>query len=327
MIMNNTNENWLNTCNKTLDLEIDGLKALKSDLNSELRKSVTKVIQLITEIKGRVIVTGLGKSGHVARKIAATLASTGTPALFVHAGEAGHGDLGMITQDDVIIALSWSGETSELAPIIAYSSRFKVPLIAMTSGQDSTLAKAADLILLLPNVKEACPNNLAPTTSAIIQMSMGDILAMTLLEIRGFSPVDYKVFHPGGQLGANLKQVKEIMHVGNSMPISKQGTLIRDAIVQISEKGFGCIGVIEDSGNLIGIITDGDLRRHLSADILHNPVESIMSQAPITVQPEMLVGAALELLNSSGITALYVVEDKKPIGIVHLHDLLRVGAI
>ena len=325
--MNNSNVNWLDTCTKTINLEIEGLKALKSNLNADLGKSVTKVIQLITELKGRVIVTGLGKSGHVAKKIAATLASTGTPAYFVHAGEAGHGDLGMITQDDAIIALSWSGETSELAPIIGYSSRFKVPLIAMTSGHASTLAKAATLVLLLPDVKEACPNNLAPTTSALLQMSMGDILAMTLLEIRGFSPVDYKVFHPGGRLGANLKQVKEIMHVGNSIPLSKQGTLVREAIVQISEKGFGCIGVVNDRDNLIGIITDGDLRRHLTADILHNPVESIMSQAPKTVQPDILVGAALEILNSSGITALYVVEGKKPIGIVHLHDLLRVGAI
>ena len=325
--MSETNLKWLETCNKTIDLEIDGLNALKSELNTDLGKSVTKTINLITQLKGRIIVSGLGKSGHVAKKIAATLASTGTPSLFVHAGEAGHGDLGMITQNDAIIALSWSGETSELAPIIAYSRRFKVPLIAMTSGQKSTLAKAADIVLLLPNVKEACPNNLAPTTSALLQMSMGHILAMTLLEIRGFSPVDYKVFHPGGQLGANLKQVQEIMHVGNSIPISKQGTLIRDAIVQISEKGFGCIGVINERGELIGIITDGDLRRHLTADILHNPVESIMSSSPITVQPEMLVGAALELLNSSGITALYVVEKEVPVGIVHLHDLLRVGAI
>ena len=325
--MSSKNSKFLSICNKTIDLEIEGLNALKTELNSELGNSVAETIQLITELKGRVIVTGLGKSGHVAKKIAATLASTGTPALFVHAGEAGHGDLGMITQEDVIIALSWSGETSELAPIIAYASRFKVPLIAMTSGSSSTLATAADIVLLLPNVKEACPNNLAPTTSALLQMSLGDILAMTLLDIRGFSPVDYKVFHPGGRLGANLKQVREIMHVGNSMPISKLGTLVKDAIVQISEKGFGCIGVVNEGGKLIGIITDGDLRRHLTADILHNPVESIMSDSPITVQPEMLVGAALELLNSSGITALYVVENEKPIGIVHLHDLLRVGAI
>ena len=325
--MSSKNSKFLSICNKTIDLEIEGLNALKTELNSELGNSVAKTIQLITEIKGRVIVTGLGKSGHVAKKIAATLASTGTPALFVHAGEAGHGDLGMITQEDVIIALSWSGETSELAPIIAYASRFKVPLIAMTSGSSSTLAAAANIVLLLPNVKEACPNNLAPTTSALLQMSLGDILAMTLLDIRGFSPVDYKVFHPGGRLGANLKQVREIMHVGNSMPLSKLGTLVKDAIVQISEKGFGCIGVVNEGGKLIGIITDGDLRRHLTADILHNPVESIMSDSPITVQPEMLVGAALELLNSSGITALYVVENEKPIGIVHLHDLLRVGAI
>ena len=325
--MSSKNSKFLSICNKTIDLEIEGLNALKTELNSELGNSVAETIQLITELKGRVIVTGLGKSGHVAKKIAATLASTGTPALFVHAGEAGHGDLGMITQEDVIIALSWSGETSELAPIIAYASRFKVPLIAMTSGSSSTLATAADIVLLLPNVKEACPNNLAPTTSALLQMSLGDILAMTLLDIRGFSPVDYKVFHPGGRLGANLKQVREIMHVGNSMPLSKLGTLVKDAIVQISEKGFGCIGVVNEGGKLIGIITDGDLRRHLTADILHNPVESIMSDSPITVQPEMLVGAALELLNSSGITALYVVENEKPIGIVHLHDLLRVGAI
>lgn len=320
------NNDWLRTFERTLNLEIEGLRNLQVSIDGDLGIAFSKTIELISNLNGRIIVSGVGKSGHVAKKFAATLASTGTPAYFVHANEASHGDLGMITQDDSIIALSWSGETAELASIISYSRRFKVPLIAITSGKDSTLSKAADIIIQLPSAKEACPNGLAPTTSAIMQMALGDALAMALLEARGFSAGDFKVFHPGGRLGANLKQVRDIMHVGESIPIVARGTLVRDAIVLISEKGFGCVGVLDRSEKLVGIITDGDLRRHLNADILNCPVEEIMSSSPISVPPDKLVGAALELVNSSAITTLFVVESDKPVGIVHLHDLLRVGA-
>ncbi|MEP3276074.1 MAG: KpsF/GutQ family sugar-phosphate isomerase [Stappiaceae bacterium] len=316
---------WLQSCARTLDVEIDGLNQLKQALGNGLSGPFCEAIEVIRALKGRLIVTGIGKSGHVAKKIAATLASTGTPAFFVHAGEASHGDLGMITPDDAVIALSWSGETQELASTIAYSRRFRVPLIAMTAGRESALAQAADIVLLVPRITEACPHGLAPTTSTILQMSLGDCLALALLEARGFSAADFKKFHPGGRLGASLQYVRDIMHVGGAVPTAPAGTLVREAIVLISQKGFGCVGILDTAGHLCGIITDGDLRRHLSADILASPVEEIMSASPKTVPPDMLVGAALEIINSSEITALYVVEDKKPVGIVHFHDLLRIG--
>lgn len=316
---------WLQSCERTLDIEIEGLGQLKKALGNGLSGPFCDAIELIRNLKGRLIVTGIGKSGHVAKKIAATLASTGTPAFFVHASEASHGDLGMITPDDAVIALSWSGETQELASTIAYATRFRVPLIALTAGKDSALAKAADIVLLVPRITEACPHGLAPTTSTILQMSLGDCLALALLESRGFSAADFKTFHPGGRLGANLQYVRDIMHTGDAIPIAPLGTLVQEAIVLISEKGFGCVGVVDEAGFLKGIITDGDLRRHLSADILGNPVEDIMSVSPKTVPSDMLVGAALEIINSSEITALYVVEDRKPIGIIHFHDLLRIG--
>lgn len=311
---------------RTLETEIAGLSALRAALKDGLGIPFRQVFDLIRGIKGRVIITGIGKSGHIGTKIAASLASTGTPSFFVHASEASHGDLGMITQDDVVIALSWSGETQELAGIVAYTRRFKVPLIAITSRKDSTLGRAADIVMKLPSVTEACPHGLAPTTSAMLQLAIGDALAVALLEGRGFTAQDFRVFHPGGRLGASLKTARDIMHSGASLPLVHQKTLMSDGIVLITQKGFGTLGVTDDLNQLIGIITDGDLRRHVSSNLLAKTAGEIMTRAPKTVGPETLSASIIELLNSLAITSVFVIQDGRPIGIVHMHDLLRIGA-
>jgi arabinose-5-phosphate isomerase len=268
----------------------------------------------------------MGKSGHIGAKIAATLASTGTPAFFVHPAEASHGDLGMIANEDVIIALSWSGETTELRNIVFYSRRFRVPLIVVTSRAESTLARSSDVALILPRVEEACPHGLAPTTSALIQLALGDALAIALLERRGFTADDFFMFHPGGTLGANLAHVRDVMHTGDRLPLAPLGLGMNEALLLITQKGFGCLGIIDGKGDLCGIITDGDLRRHLSGDIFARRVEDVMTRDPKTITPDALVPSALETMNSAAIMALLVVQDRKPIGIVHMHDLLRIGA-
>jgi len=310
---------------RTLDTERDGVAALAAAMCDGLGASFVTAVETIRNARGRVIVTGMGKSGHVGRKIAATLASTGTPAFFVHAADASHGDLGMITPDDVMLALSWSGETEELKDLINYSRRFRIPLIAVTVSADSTLGKSADVVLALPATREACPHNLAPTTSSLMQLALGDALAIALLESKGFSAMDFGVFHPGGQLGAALKFVRNVMHPGAAVPLIKRGAPMSEAIVEMSAKGFGCVAVIDDSGTLAGVITDGDLRRHMRADLLRAPVDEIMTASPKVVRPDQLVSEALQLLNSSKITALVVVEAGRPVGIVHFHDLLRAG--
>ena len=267
----------------------------------------------------------MGKSGHVGRKIAATLASTGTPAFFVHAADASHGDLGMITSDDVMLVLSWSGETEELKDLINYSRRFRIALIAVTVSPDSTLGKAADVVLAMPETREACPHNLAPTTSSLMQLALGDALAIALLESRGFTAIDFGVFHPRGKLGAALKFIRDIMHTGAAVPVIACGTPMSDAIVEMSAKGFGCVAVVDSGGKLAGVVTDGDLRRHMRVDLLQAPVDDVMTKTPKIVRPEQLASEALQLLNSSKITALFVVEQSRPVGIVHFHDLLRAG--
>jgi len=276
-----------------------------------------------------VIVTGLGKSGHVGRKIAATFASTGQPAFFVHATEASHGDLGMVQSGDVVIAVSWSGETPELAAVVTYAKRFAIPLIAITSNADSALGGEADVCLCLPNTQEACPNGLAPTTSTTMQLVLGDALAMALLEGKGFTARDFRVFHPGGKLGAKLVFVRDVMHRGDRIPRIRVGAKMADAILEMSAKGFGCVGVFDDSGKLVGIITDGDLRRHLKATpIVDTPVEEVMTRSPRTVAPDALVAEALALLSRSRkVQALLVVENEEVVGIVHFHDLMRLGAV
>ncbi len=309
---------------RTLNTEAAGLAALGAAFENGLSQEFSKAVEIILKIQGRVIVTGVGKSGHIATKVAATLASTGTPAFFVHSTEANHGDLGMIARDDAIIAFSWSGETTELRGTIDYSKRFNIPLIAVTAGNESTLGRHADVLLALPKEKEACPHNLAPTTSAIMQMALGDALAVALLEGRKFTADNFGVFHPGGKLGAQLSHVKDVMHTGDEIPLVDTGTLMTEAIMQISQRGFGCVGVVRDD-NLIGIITDGDLRRHLSTSLLGEKVDDVMTANPQTIQPDMLAASALDILNKRAITTLMVTEDDKPVGIVHLHDLLRIG--
>ena len=310
---------------RTLDTEAEGVAALAAAMSDGLGAPFVSAVEPIRAARGRVIVTGMGKSGHVARKIAATLASTGTPAFFVHAADASHGDLGMITSDDVMLALSWSGETEELKDLINYSRRFRIVLIAVTVNVESTLGKAADIVLALPAAREACPHNLAPTTSSLMQLALGDALAIALLESRGFTAIDFGVFHPRGRLGAALKFVRDVMHPGDAVPLIKRGSPMSEAIVEMSAKGFGCVAVIERNGKLAGVITDGDLRRHMRMDLLQAPVDAVMTASPKTVRPDQLASEALQILNSSKITALIVVDADRPVGIVHFHDLLRAG--
>jgi arabinose-5-phosphate isomerase len=310
---------------RTLEAEAGGISALSAAIHDGLGQAFIAAVDLMRAARGRVIVTGMGKSGHVGRRIAATLASTGTPAFFVHASEASHGDLGMIAADDVIMALSWSGETAELKDLIDYSARYRIGLIAVTAISDSTLGKAADVVLALPQAREACPHNLAPTTSTLMQHALGDALAIALLESRGFTALDFRVFHPGGRLGAMLKFVRDIMHTDAAIPLAAVGTRMSEAVVVMSAKGFGCVGITDPDGKLLGIVTDGDLRRHMRPDLLDARVETVMTRNPKTVRPEQLASEALEILNSSKITALIVAEDDKPVGIVHFHDLLRAG--
>src|SRR5216684_2694552 len=310
---------------RTLDAGGSGIAAIAAALAGPLGLAFAAAVDLIREAKGRVIVTGLGKSGHVARKIAATLASTGTPAFFVHAAEAGHGDLGMITTDDVIVALSWSGEQPEMKNLVNYSARFAIPMIAVTANADSSLGQAARIVLELPKVREACPHNLAPTTSTLMQAAIGDALAVALLESRGFTALDFGKLHPGGRLGAMLKFVGDVMHSGDAIPLVALGTAMADAVVEMSTKGFGCVGITDANGKLTGIITDGDLRRHMRPNLLEARVEDVMTHSPKTVRPDQLASEALEIINSSKITALIVADDGKPVGIVNFHDLLRAG--
>jgi arabinose-5-phosphate isomerase len=310
---------------RTLEAEVGGLTALAAAMQNGLGEAFIAAVEIISGTEGRVVVSGMGKSGHIGRKIAATLSSTGTPALFVHPAEASHGDLGMVAPNDVIMALSWSGETVELKSLIDYSRRFRIKLIAVTAERDSTLGQAADVALVLPQAREACPHNLAPTTSSLMQLALGDALAITLLESRGFTALDFRNLHPGGRLGAALTFVRDLMHSDAAMPLIKVGARMSDAIVEMSAKGFGCVGIVDDAERLVGIVTDGDLRRHMRPDLLDAEVDKVMTKGPITVRTDQIASEALEILNSSKITAVFVVDDAKPVGIVHLHDLLRAG--
>ena len=315
----------IESATRTLQFETEGLSGLKAALADGLSESFGKAIAMMRSCHGRIIVTGMGKSGHVGLKVAATLSSTGTPAFFVHPSEASHGDLGMITKQDMILAFSWSGETVELGNIVSYSRRFAVPLIAVTSNPDSTLATSSDLVLALPQAKEACPHGLAPTTSTVMQLALGDCLAIALLESKGFTARDFKALHPGGQLGARLKFVGDLMHKADRLPLAPADGIMADAIVVMTKKALGCLGVVDGDGLLKGIITDGDLRRHMGDGLLAKRIGDIMTPAPKTVTPDLLASAALELINASSITALFVVEDGRPVGIIHIHDLLRAG--
>jgi arabinose-5-phosphate isomerase len=310
---------------RTLSTERDGLAVLMAAIADGLGEPFLGAVETIAAAKGRIIVTGMGKSGHIGRKIASTLASTGTPAYYVHPGEASHGDLGMIRPEDAILALSWSGETTELSDLIAYAKRFRVPVVGVTSKRDSTLGRQADVCLALPQAAEACPNGLAPTTSTTMQLALGDALAVALLEKRGFTAQDFRVFHPGGKLGAQLKLVRDVMHIGERMPVVDVGATMREAIAEIGAKGFGSVIVVNQDGTLAGIVTDGDLRRNLRPELPTLPVTAIMTRTPRTIAPDELVAKALEMQETAKITSLVVVENARPVGLVHFLDLLRAG--
>ena len=306
---------------RVLRLEADGIRALTASLGDDF----SRTLDLLGAVEGRIVVTGMGKSGHIARKIAATLASTGSPALYVHPGEASHGDLGMITTDDAVVALSNSGETPELTDLVAYTRRFSISLVAITSGGDSSLAENADVTLLLPATPEACPMGLAPTTSTTVMLALGDAIAVSLLERRGFSPDDFQVLHPGGQLGRNLARVSDLMHAGDRLPLTGVDTSMADALVLMTAKSLGCVGALDGQGRLVGIVTDGDLRRHMGADLLQRTVGEVMTAGPRTIRPQALAAEALGQMNALKITALFVVENDRPIGLLHIHDVLRAG--
>lgn len=306
---------------RVLATEAAGLAALAAALGA----GFVAALDLLAGARGRIVVTGVGKSGHVARKIAATLASTGTPAFFVHPAEARHGDLGMITEDDAVIALSYSGETMELSDIVVYTQRFKIPLVAITGGADSLLAKHADVTLLLPQSEEACPIGLAPTTSTTMMLALGDAIAVALMERTGFTPSDFHTFHPGGQLGRRLKLVGDLMHGGDELPLVRPDTPMSAALIEMSAKRFGCIGITDDAGILVGVITDGDLRRHMSERLLTEPAAAIMTRDPQTIRVGATAAEALHIMSERSITVLFVVEDRRPVGVLHLHDCLRAG--
>jgi arabinose-5-phosphate isomerase len=311
---------------RTIATERAGLDALHQAIGNGLAEPFAAAVEMIRASTGRVIVTGMGKSGHVGRKIAATLASTGTPSHFVHPAEASHGDLGMVRPEDVVIALSWSGEAVELSAIVGYTRRFRVGLIAITANRDSALGREADIPLVLPKAEEACPNGLAPTTSTTMQMALGDALAVALLEARGFSRQDFYVYHPGGKLGAQLKTVATIMHSGERLPVVGETAAMADVVSMITAKGFGCAVVVDADGKLIGVVTDGDLRRKLGAGWGGRLARDAMTRDPHRIAPDALTAEALEMVNRLRVTALIVADaDGRPVGLVHVHDLLAMG--
>tara|TARA_A100001391_G_scaffold273_4_gene720 strand:- start:12178 stop:13164 length:987 start_codon:yes stop_codon:yes gene_type:complete len=311
---------------KTLDIEIGGLHELKHAIShSDLGENFVKAVKLFASNKGRVIVTGMGKSGHVARKIAATFSSTGTAAFFLHPGEASHGDLGAISSDDVVFAISWSGNTPELGDIFSFCGLNRVPLVVATSNRDGIAGDAADICLTLPQVREACPNELAPTTSTTIQMALGDALAVALIETRGFSPSNFRLFHPGGRLGAQLATLEEIMGTGLALPCVPVHATLREATIEMSRKRYGCTAVVDRDEHLVGAFTDGDLRRAITMSDLDDPISHHMSPRPVAAEPTMLATEALTLMNDNAVSVLFVTEGHKLAGIVHMHDLVRLG--
>ena len=308
---------------ETIDREIETLEILKNNLDGNL----SKALDLLQNTKGRVIVTGMGKSGHIARKMAATFASTGTVSFFVHPAEASHGDLGMISDDDVIIAISYSGESKELSDILIYAKRHNIPLIAITRNPQSALGKNSSLVLKLPDNGEACPLGLAPTSSTTATIVLGDVLAVDLMERRGFSASDFRQRHPGGKLGAILCKVSDIMHKGDDVPLLKEDAIMQDALLVMSEKMLGCVGIVDNDGHLSGIITDGDLRRWMSPSIITEKVSKVMTKNPKVIGPDALIVDAVNMMNNTGrgITNLFVVQEGKPVGVIHIHDCLKAG--
>jgi arabinose-5-phosphate isomerase len=316
--MTSSTTDYLDTARRVIAIELEGLRQLSDSLDD----SFTRAVELILGARGRVIVSGMGKSGHIARKIAATLASTGTPAQFVHPAEASHGDLGMVTREDVALVLSNSGETPELADLIAHTRRFSIPLIGVASRPESTLLRQSDVAIVLPQAPEACGTGVVPTTSTTMTLALGDALAVALMEHRQFTPEHFRTFHPGGKLGAKLSKVADLMH--RDMPLVPEQTPMSEALLEISQKGFGVVGVTDAGGHLAGIITDGDLRRHMQGLLDHTAAE-VMTQNPRTIAPDALAEAAVAVMNERKITCLFVVADGQPQGILHIHDCLRAG--
>ena len=306
---------------QTIDSEINTLEILRDNLTDSLGEA----LDLMQKATGRVIITGMGKSGHIGKKIAASLASTGTPAFFVHPSEASHGDLGMITSKDVVVAISNSGESRELADILNYCKRFTIPLIAVTKNANSSLGTVANIVLLLPNTGEACPLGLAPTNSSTATLVLGDVLTSCLISRRGFTKEDFNIRHPGGKLGSVLRRVGDLMHTDEEMPILDENVDMQTAVLEMSRKRLGCVGFVDQNGLLVGILTDGDLRRKFSGDTLHVKVKELMTKNPVVISKKALSGEAINLMNSKKITNLFVVEDGKPIGVIHIHDLLSQG--
>lgn len=306
---------------RTIEKEIMALRIMENELN----ENFSKALDLMQNAKGKVIITGMGKSGHIGKKIAATLASTGTPSFFVHPAEASHGDLGMLEDKDVVLAISNGGESKELSDILLYCKRYGIPLIAITKDPNSTLGKSGDILLKLPNNGEACPLGLAPTSSTTATLVFGDILAIALLERKGFSKIDYNQRHPGGKLGAILQKVSDLMHKGSHMPLVSEDTEIKEALLVMTSKMLGCVGITDKEGRLSGIITDGDLRRFLSPDMFSKKVIDVMTKNPKVITPDSLAAEAVSIMNSKKITQLFAVTDGKPQGVIHLHDCLRAG--
>ena len=314
-------QDGLGSAKRVLETEAAALSALSAGLGA----SLVHALDVLDAVSGRVVVTGIGKSGHIAHKIVATLSSTGTPALFVHPSEASHGDLGMVAPCDAVLALSNSGETTELADIVDYAKRFEIPLIAITASADSALAKAATVSLILPAAPEACPMGLAPTTSTTMMLALGDAIAVALFERKGFSSADFHVLHPGGKLGRRLMKVADLMHTGDEVPLVTGDAPMSDALLVMTAKRFGCVGVVDDHGVLTGVITDGDLRRHMSSEFLELTAADVMTPDAKTLGPDVLASEALGLMNTLSITILFVIESGKPKGVVHIHDCLRAG--
>ncbi|MHC8508209.1 MAG: KpsF/GutQ family sugar-phosphate isomerase [Rhodospirillales bacterium] len=317
----NSEQPDLESARRVLAAESGALNALAAGLGNDF----IAALDVLEAAPGRVIVTGIGKSGHIARKIAATLASTGAPAFFVHPAEASHGDMGMLTEKDVLLALSNSGETPELANMVAYAARFEIPIVAVTAKAESALAKAARVALVYPNETEACPMGLAPTTSTTLQLGLGDALAVALLERRNFSADDFQVLHPGGQLGRRLLKVSDLMHAGAAVPLLAPETLMSEVLVEMTSKGFGCAGVVDGPGRLLGVITDGDLRRRMNPALLDATAAEIMTADPVVAGADMLASEAVRIMNANAVTNLFVVTDNRPVGVLHVHDCLRAG--
>ena len=308
---------------RVLTLAAQALAGLAEALDGDFSRAVG----LVLAAKGRVIVSGMGKSGHVARKIAATLSSTGTPAYFVHPAEASHGDMGVITRQDVLLLLSWGGETAELSDLITYAKRHRIPIIAIGAHPDSTLIKAADVKLVLPKAPEACPMGMAPTTSTTMMLSLGDALAVALMERKGFSPDQYRDFHPGGSLGRALIRVADLMHSGDAVPLARPGTPMPELLLVMASGRLGCVGIVDEGGALIGIVTDGDIRRHAGDDLQTRQASDVMTAGPKIAHPDQLAAEALGLMTEKKITQLFVVapDSAAPLGVIHIHDCLRAG--